>query len=84
MQEVVVDVFKQFGPVGLTVVLLGFWSMYSVKWIRDLQDRFILAIDTQRKENHEALKQVVTEFKNMHGELGDKVDRLADEVRNLK
>jgi hypothetical protein len=55
--------------------------------VRDLQDKWIgqhevftKALDLQQDKANTALRDTVTEFKLMHKELGDKVDRLADRV----
>jgi len=88
------DVLKQFGPTGLTIVMMGYGLIYLTKWLREMQDQsgqqhdkvraeFTQTLKDYRDEHTTALKDIVTEFKSMHTELGGKVDQLSNRVDNL-
>lgn len=94
-----VEVLRQFGPTGLTIIMMGGGLVYLTKWLRHMaeknderyermQEKFLTSLDTLRKENHLAMSQVVEEFKNMHenlrDDLGGKMDKLAERVNDLR
>lgn len=91
----IAEALNKFGPTGLTIIMMGGGLVYITRWVRDLQDKWIAqhdsftkSLDTQREASHEALKEVVGEFKDMHTELsnslGTRIDKLTDEVKQLR
>ena len=85
------QLFEKFGPTGMTIIMMGAGLVYITRWVRELQDKWIgqhetftKALDAQREAHHESLKEVVVEFKQMHAELGAKVDKLADRIDSLR
>jgi hypothetical protein len=90
----IAEMFKQFGPMGLAVILMGAWSVYSARWLREMQDKsavqhdkvrseFTVALREQRLEHTASLREVVAEFKLIHGDMGDRIDHLSNRVDNL-
>lgn len=90
-----VEILRQFGPTGLTIIMMGGGLVYLTRWLRTMadkhderydksQERFIVALNQQRQEFKASLQEVVTEFKGMHEELGEKVDRLSQRVDALR
>lgn len=79
-----VEILNKVGMPGAFIIALIYATIYMTKWHRDTQDKFLGALNTQREENHSALKEVVTEFKGMNGRLEEKIDELATEVRGRR
>jgi hypothetical protein len=79
------EMLKQYGPMGVAVLLMGLGLIYQTRWLRDMQDKaavqqdkaraeFTQALKDQREEHTASLREVVNEFKEMHKDLGEKVD----------
>ena len=76
-----IEILNKVGMPGAFIIALIYATSYMTQWHRGTQDKFLAALDAQRKENHSSLKEVVAEFKGMHGRLEEKIDELATEVR---
>lgn len=85
--ELLVPILEKFGPTGLTIIMMA----GGLLWLQRMntrseerhdrtQDRFLTALDSQRKENHQALQEVVQEFKGMHGNLRDELKESIEEL----
>lgn len=79
-----VEVVSKLGNSGAFIVALILGIIYVTKWLRDTQDKFLAALESNRKENAATQKELIQEFKAMHAELGEKVDVLASKVEAYK
>jgi hypothetical protein len=90
----IAEFFRQFGPMGLAVVLMGSGLVYLLKWLRDMQEKstvqhdlarreFMTALKEQQTEHRGIVREVVTEFKAMHYEHGERIDQLAVRIDQL-
>lgn len=93
--ELLAPMLEKFGPTGLTIIMMGGGLVYLTTWLRQMadknderhdktQEKFLNALDMQRKDTTLALKDVVEEFKSMHEVLGNKVDELTNKVDQLR
>jgi hypothetical protein len=90
----IAEFFKQFGPMGLAVILMGSGLVYLLKWLRDMQEKsttqhdlarreFMTALKEQQAEHRGIVREVVTEFKTMHNEHGERIDQLAVRIDRI-
>jgi hypothetical protein len=90
----IAEFFKQFGPTGLTIIMMGGGLVYLTKWLRDRQEKsdaqhdlarreFIATLKEQQTEHRAIIREVVAEFKMMHSEHGEKIDELAVRIDRI-
>jgi hypothetical protein len=90
----IAELFRQFGPTGLTIILMGGGLVYLTKWLRTMQEQsaiqhdkvrgeFTAALKDQQADHRASLREVVCEFKVMHGEHGEKIDRLTERIDKI-
>lgn len=94
MQEIstLADLFKQYGPMGLSMLLMGAGLVYLLRWLRSEQDRS----EAERKEAHEKFalsleklgarhetvtQNMVVQITTALEKHGDRIDKLEDRMR---
>lgn len=51
------EIFKQFGPAGLTIILFGGGLVFAARWLKELQAKMFQQQDTARSEFAIILKE---------------------------
>jgi hypothetical protein len=91
----ITEIFRQFGPTGLTIILMGGGLVYLMKWLREMQEQsssqhdkvrteFMAELRAQRQEFSGSLREVVGQFKGMHDDMGERIDHLGEQFDRLK
>jgi hypothetical protein len=91
----IAELFRQFGPAGLTIILMGGGLVYLTKWLRTMQEQsavqhdkvrteFMAELRAQRQEFSGSLREVVGQFKGMHDDMGERIDHLGNQFDRLK
>lgn len=92
--DAIVPVLKEFGPMGVAVVLMGAGLVYLTRWLREdrkstdtangeMRKEFLTALKDQRTETASTLREVTSEFKDALKDHGDRIDHLSGRVDML-
>jgi hypothetical protein len=79
----IAELFNKFGPMGLTVILMGGWSVYSARWLREGHDKFTSALDRQGERHERIVAGLSDKFTTALEKQGERIDTLADRVDEL-
>ena len=90
----VAELFRQFGPMGLALVLMGAGLVYLLKWLREEQtrsetertsahDKFSKQIEEQGARHERIIGVTVDKFDRSLERHGQRIDVLSDRVDKL-